>query len=214
MRTAVGEPMNVLDIELMLATLVPPFSRDGWIFEIKYDGYRLLIAKRGSSIELVTRNRVLANEWFPEIVSSIAAMKGDFILDTEICAIGEDGWPDFELMKKLARPRRKAAANFQVYAFDVISIGKRDVRPTPLLARKAQLQKLLSDAPPRLHYVQHVERLGKQFYDEVVNMGLEGVVGKRADAAYVGGRSRDWLKSKPAGLHDGWKRTRRPGDRA
>ena len=74
------------------------------------------------------------------------------------------------------------------------------------MERKARLKKLLPNEHPRLRYVDYIEKQGEPMYRHAVQIGLEGVVGKRADSQYIGGRRREWLKSKPAGFHDGWER--------
>ena len=81
--------MDLAAIELMLATDHPPFSRDGWIFEIKYDGYRVLANKQ----QLLTRNKKDATSWYCEVVQALQTLRGDFILDGEVCLLDERGLP-------------------------------------------------------------------------------------------------------------------------
>ena len=82
-------------IELMLATNSPPFSRKGWIFELKYDGYRILASKT----QLMTRNHKDATKWYPEILAALKKLQGDLIMDGEACLLDEKGIPHFEGMR-------------------------------------------------------------------------------------------------------------------
>lgn len=82
----------------------------------------------------------------------------------------------------------------------------RDLRQLPLLKRKERLHKLIPQQTPRLQYVSYIMTRGEDLFREAVAMGMEGVIGKRAESSYKGGRSKDWLKMKRAGYHDGWNR--------
>ena len=94
--------MDLNAIDLMLATNHPPFSRAGWIFEFKYDGYRVLASKD----QLVTRNKKDATSWYPEIVQALQKVRGSFILDGEVCLLDENGIPKFEEMRGRAVRKR------------------------------------------------------------------------------------------------------------
>ena len=169
----------------------------------------MLVHKQGQKLELITRNRKLANNWFPELTEPLQKVKGNFLIDSEICVLDPNGKPDFERMRLIARPTRRQLENIQIFAFDLIMLNQKDLRALPLIERKSKLQKLLTNAPPRINYVQHIEEKGVWLYDQIVkHHGLEGIVAKRASAPYIGARSRDWLKIKLAGLHDGWNRRR------
>jgi bifunctional non-homologous end joining protein LigD len=190
-------------IELMLASNHPPFTRDGWIFEFKYDGYRVLASKD----ELLTRNKKDATSWYPEVLSSLQKLRSSFVIDGEVCLLDERGIPNFEEMRGRAIRRRGAAVTF--FAFDLLFANGRDLRVLPLLKRKDRLRKLLEKETAQLRYVDYISSAGEAMFEYAVKIGLEGVVGKRADSPYVGGRSKDWLKFKPAGYHDGWERPTR-----
>jgi ATP dependent DNA ligase domain len=87
--------MDLRSIELMLATNAKPFSREGWIFEFKYDGYRVLATKE----QLLTPNRKDATTWYPEIVQALGKLRGSFVIDGEVCLVDADGIPNFEAMR-------------------------------------------------------------------------------------------------------------------
>ena len=178
------------------------FSRAGWIFEFKYDGYRALASKH----QLLTRNKKEATTWYSEIVQALHKVRGSFIIDGEVCLLDEHGIPNFEDMR--SRAVRKRGDLVTYFAFDLLFLNGHDLRSLPLLERKARLRELISDTP-RLRYVDYIETQGEAMYKHAVQIGLEGVIGKKADSQYIGGRRREWLKSKPAGFHDGWERPTR-----
>jgi len=184
----------------MLATNHHAFSREGWIFEFKWDGYRVLSSKT----ELVTRNKKDATGWYPEITAALSKLRGNFVIDGEVCLLDERGRPRFEDMR--SRLRRSSHEPVNYFAFDLLFHNGRDLRGLPLLERKARLRKLMPRDHSRLAYVDHIETEGEFLFKHAVKAGMEGVMAKRADSTYVSGRSTLWLKAKRAGYHDGWER--------
>jgi bifunctional non-homologous end joining protein LigD len=91
---------TICSIELMLATNHHAFSREGWIFELKWDGYRLLASKD----QLLTRNKKDATTWYPEILAELRTIRGTFVLDGEVCLLDDQGMPNFETAAARARP--------------------------------------------------------------------------------------------------------------
>ena len=186
----------------MLAERAPqPFSAQGWIFELKYDGYRMIAAAGAAGGALYTRNGRPASAQFPEIVRALAALPVDSaVLDGEIVASDAEGRPSFQRLQQRARLSRadeiaRAAVEIpvQLQVFDLLGFGDRDLRDLPLLRRKAFLQRLL---PPlgAVRYAEHFAERGEDVYAQVEALGLEGVVAKRADAPYRSGRSPLWKK--------------------
>jgi bifunctional non-homologous end joining protein LigD len=177
------------------------FSRAGWLFEPKLDGYRVLAARKGSEARLLTRNANDCSDAFPEITRAVAALPYDrVVLDGEVVALDDRGVPSFQRLQsraRLSRPIdiRHATVECPVtyYAFDLLGFEDFDLRPLPLTARKSVLQRVL---PPvgALRYLEHVEEEGEALYHEAERLGLEGVVGKKATAPYKAGRSAVWLK--------------------
>ncbi|HUB05688.1 MAG TPA: DNA ligase D [Myxococcales bacterium] len=197
-------------IEPMLAeTGERPFSRPGWIFELKLDGFRALAVREGETVKLVYRRGLDASATYPEVVQALRALPfPSFVLDGELTVLDAQGKPSFQGLQKRAQLSRRTDIERMAielpttyFAFDLLAFGGRDLRPLPLLERKRLLKQLLPAAGP-LRYVDHVEEKGAELYAEVTARGLEGVVAKRADAPYRAGRSRDWIK---------W-RTERTGD--
>ena len=192
----------ITDVDLMLAeTRERPFSREGWVFELKYDGYRLLAARERGDGKLLTRRGNDATVTFPEIARAVQALPYDgLILDGEVVALDDGGRPSFDRLQKrgrLTRPLeiRNAAVEYPVtfFAFDLLALEGHDLRPLPLVERKALLKDVLP-AAGALRYSDHVEAQGEQFYAELLKMRLEGMVAKKADAPYRGGRSANWVK--------------------
>ncbi|MGH7312209.1 MAG: DNA ligase D [Candidatus Rokuibacteriota bacterium] len=189
---------------VMLATLVDrPFSGPGWLFEPKYDGVRLLAFRDGARVELSMRSGQEVTERYPELVAALRALPLErFLIDGEIVAVDGDGRPSFQRLQArmgLTRPadveRARALVPVSGVFFDVLALDGRDLRALPLSERKACLALLL---PPRgvLSYGEHVPEHGEGFFQACCAQRLEGVVAKKADSRYVGGRSRDWLKIK------------------
>ncbi|MET0987998.1 MAG: hypothetical protein ABW034_21575 [Steroidobacteraceae bacterium] len=129
-------------------------------------------------------------------------LRGSFILDGELCVLKTTALPGFESMH--SRTTRRSGAPVTYFAFDLLWQNGRDLRQLPLLdARRG----CTISSRGRLHacqYVGYIETEGEAMFKQAVAMGMEGIVGKLADSPYKGGRSRDWLKVKRAGYHDGW----------
>ena len=191
-------------VDVMLAEPASEaFTRDDWVFELKMDGYRLLASKVRGDVLLLTRNGNDYTAVFPEVVRALKALPlDDFIIDGEVVVLDQQGRPSFSLLQRRGRLSSpieirhatvELAATF--YAFDFIGYESFDLRPLPLVERKA----LLLEAFPKFGVVRtldHISREGERFLEEVDALGLEGIIAKKADAPYRGGRSDKWLKMK------------------
>jgi bifunctional non-homologous end joining protein LigD len=184
-------PTSVLP---MLATKVgAPFSRAGWLFEPKWDGYRAICFFRDGQVRFVSRNQRDLSRRFPElqvIAKSIKASSA--IIDGEIVAIDEDGAQCFE---QLQNHRRDC---FIIYfGFDLLFLNGESLTEMPLLERKAKLKRILPKSlAGRVRFTDHVVDRGLDLFAALEAQQLEGMVAKRADSLYVSGRSKDWLKIK------------------
>src|SRR6266540_3638608 len=194
--------VRVADTQLMLAeTREEPFSKAGWMFELKLDGYRLRAARENGAAKLVSRKGHDMTAAFPEIARAVTALPYEgLILDGEIVVLDDAGHPSFNRLQNRARlsglPLIKRAAvetPATFYVFDLLAFEGYDVRPLPLEQRKAVLAKLLPRAGA-LRYSEHFETKGEDLYEHVVRLGLEGIMAKKADSVYRGGRSEHWLK--------------------
>ncbi|MFQ5889166.1 MAG: DNA ligase D [Gemmatimonadota bacterium] len=189
-------------VKLMLAeSRERPFSRPGWLFELKFDGYRMLGAASDDAACLITRNGNDATPTFPRLAAALAALPvSDVVLDGEVVMHDEEGLPSFQRLQQRARLNRaveiERAALLQpavFYAFDLLSLLGHDLRSLPLSERKALLREVLPPVGP-IRYVEHFAERGEELFARVRAMGLEGVVGKKADSPYRGRRSSHWLK--------------------
>ena len=179
------------------------FTRDGWLFELKLDGYRIIASKWAGEALLLTRNGNDFTHVFPEIARAVAALPLEsFILDGEVVALDADGKPSFARLQRRGTLHShaeilKAAAELPVtfYAFDLIALDDNDVRPLPLSERKRLLRAVIP-TPGVVRVLDHIEREGEAFLAQVTAIGLEGIIAKKADAPYRSGRTADCLKIK------------------
>lgn len=188
----------------MLATLdTRPFSHKDWVFEIKYDGVRVLAERRGETVALYGRNGQSFAERYPDLVADLRALAIDqFVIDGEIVALDERGKPSFGRLQArmgLTKPRDIERAMSQVpvvgYFFDCLALLGHDLRRLPLLQRKESLRMFVPLLGP-VRYGDHVSVEGEAFYEAASEQRLEGILAKKAASAYGGGRSRDWIKIK------------------
>jgi bifunctional non-homologous end joining protein LigD len=185
----------------MLATPGKPFDGKDWLFELKYDGYRIMIDKDEHGLTLRSRNGHDLTRRFPEIARSAGRIPPDtFVMDGELVVLNERGVPDFSLLQQRAR----AVSELEVarlaielpctyFAFDLLALGDRDIREAPLEKRKKLLQKLVPELGA-IRFSEHVADIGKATFHSAGELGLEGVVAKRRDSPYRSGRSNDWIK--------------------
>jgi bifunctional non-homologous end joining protein LigD len=170
---------------------------DGWLFEMKYDGYRALAAVAADQVRIYTRN---GHDWsrkeFAFLVPPLSQLtQGTPLIDGEICAIDADGRSNFTLLKNSLDGKTPIV----FFAFDLLEQDGEDIAALPQIERKARLEALLADQPEGspVHYSQHVIGNGQQVFDAMRAGGFEGVVAKSAVARYYGGdRSTAWLKVK------------------
>lgn len=181
-----------------------PLGKPGWLYEIKFDGYRLVAGVSDGQVELRTRNGADATKWFPEIVTGLKALKGGpHILDGEVCVLDDVGRSDFNRLQDRARRRKwyEGADPVVFCAFDLLAQHGKPLIGLPVEVRKQRLAALLTPAPACVLYVGHFDAAhGQQLYDTAKQLKLEGLVAKRAGSLYLPGeRSADWVKCKVPG---------------
>lgn len=181
-------------VKPMLATLVDePFSRDGWLFEIKWDGFRAIGSKKGGRIDLYSRAGTDFVQKFPPVVEALHGLKHDVILDGEVVVVDEHGAPHFEWLQNWHRDQHGA---LQYCIFDILWINGHDIRTMPLEQRKQVLKNTLPKNDV-LIFSDDVISDGLKLFKEMQRRGLEGMVAKRADSPYREDiRGQDWLKIK------------------
>jgi bifunctional non-homologous end joining protein LigD len=183
----------------------PPFGQPGWIYELKFDGYRMMAGVDGGQVQLATRNGADCTRWFPEVAQGLAQLPGGpHVIDGEVCVLDERGVSNFNRLQHRARRRCfYPECDAVVFcAFDLLAIDGHSIIGLPLVTRKQRLADLLSPAPPSVLYVGHFEaEHGRVLFDQAVHqLGLEGLVAKRAVSCYrPGERSPDWVKVKRKG---------------
>src|ERR1700677_1709977 len=181
-------------------TLDRPPSGDGWVHEIKFDGYRIQARVLDSQVSLKTRKGLDWTARFQAIATSAGKLP-NWIIDGEVCPLDENGAPDFAALQS-ALPEGKTDA-LVYFALDLLFEGGEDLRSLPLISRKARLRQLLSDAEEdSLRFVEHFDEGGEAVLRSACRLSLEGIVSKRANAIYESGRTATWAKSKCRAGHE------------
>lgn len=177
-------------VQPMLATLVEgPFHRDGWCYEEKYDGYRILAYKEGRAVSLISRGGRDRSVDFPGVAATLAAAPAaTCLLDGEVAAFDRRLVSRFQLLQQGGGPLVYAA-------FDCLYLDGRDLRAAPLRERRQALEPIVADLPGVL-LSRRLGPDGLAAYRLAARKGFEGLVAKDSAAPYVEGRSRLWLKIK------------------
>ena len=179
-------------VEPMKAVLTDErFSDPDWVFERKLDGIRCVAIKDGRRVRLLSRNHLSLDARFPEVVAALQADPATrLVLDGEVVAFDGAATSFAALQQRGERP-----VPVFLYAFDLLHLAGQDTTALPLRARKTLLRGAVASGGP-LRIAQHRNAEGEALYREACRKGWEGLIAKRADAPYVHGRSRDWLKLK------------------
>lgn len=168
---------------------------DGWLHEIKWDGYRLLADVCDGVVSLRSRGGLNWTDEFPEVVQAIQRLPvRDLRLDGELVVLDAQGRSDFTALQKVIDGTARQPLRYVV--FDMPGIAGVDIRRAPLLDRKALIKALLGDTPGTLAYSDHVRDHGPAVFAASGEAGFEGIVSKRVDAPYVNARSPSWVKVK------------------
>jgi bifunctional non-homologous end joining protein LigD len=227
---ALGAPQKAVDprsVSFMLAeTADAPFTSKDWIFELKFDGYRVLASRsRDGQPLLLSRNGHDMTATFPDVARPLRALPYEgVVLDAELVVFDADGKPSFESLQKRSQIRRRidiehATITLPVtlQTFDLLAFEGFDLRALPLVERKRLLGMLVPKIGP-VRYTDHIAEVGEAMYAKVQEMGLEGIMGKEAASTYRGGRSAKWQKipteregdfvivgfTRPKGARDGF----------
>ena len=180
--------------EPQLATLVDEVpTGSSWIHEIKYDGYRLLLAVGEGAATAWTRNGKDWSDKFKPLVKAAARLPAGCLIDGEAVALDEDGRPSFQLLQSTLKGGN---ANLAFYAFDLLVDRGEDIRKLPNIERKERLAALLQAVSPPILYGDHIIGRGEEMFEAVCKQGGEGIISKKASAPYSGTRTRNWLKIK------------------
>jgi len=161
----------------------------------------VLAVRDGEDAKMISRRGNELLHWFPEIAAELLELP-DIVIDGELVMLDSTGKTEFHKLRgrcAIRDPNRIAAAAkaspAAIFAFDVLELEGKDIRPQPLLKRKALLQRLLKNSR-RICYCQHVGELGERRFQKAEELGLEGIIAKKADSPYRRGRTPNWVKIK------------------
>jgi bifunctional non-homologous end joining protein LigD len=182
-------------LQPMLATLVDaPFDSRDWVFETKWDGFRVVAEIEKRRVTLYSRNGRIVSDRYMPVAKALEKLGQDAVIDGELVALDARGISRFQLLQNALR----VAADLRYCVFDIMFLGGRDLRDLPLVERKERLRAVLPK-DRLLSYSQHHPEHGKRLFKQAQQRGLEGIVAKRAGSGYLSGvRSKDWLKIKTA----------------
>jgi len=178
----------------MLATLVnEPFDKAGWLYEVKWDGYRAVALINDGKVELKSRNDKSFNEKFYPVTEALGKIKKSAVLDGEIVVLDENGKSDFSMLQNW---RSEADGELYYYVFDILWLDGKELIALPLSERKKILQKTIQENG-LIRISQSFEESGIKFFETAKKMGLEGIIAKKGDSTYLPGlRTQEWLKIK------------------
>ncbi len=185
-------------LQPQLATLVddPPADADAWLYEIKFDGYRMLARVDAATLRFYTRQ---GNDWTAKLrgladaMAALALPPGWY--DGEIVVLGANGIPDFQALQNAFESSRSDDIVYDL--FDIPYFAGYDLRAVPLRERREALQAMLAATPSqRIRFSEVFDAPPRDIVASACRMGLEGIVGKRRDSGYVSRRSADWIKLK------------------
>jgi bifunctional non-homologous end joining protein LigD len=182
------------DVKPMLATLVDkPIEEEDWLYEVKWDGFRAIAYLEKGKVELRSRNNKSFNDKFYPVFNSLKNWDINTVVDGEILVLNEKGFPDFEALQTW---RSEADGHLVFYLFDILWLEGFDLMQVPLHERKQLIQKIVpNDAIIKNSEVLEVS--GAEFFKLADQMGLEGIIAKKANSTYTPDlRSKEWLKIK------------------
>jgi bifunctional non-homologous end joining protein LigD len=182
------------DIKPMLATLVDePFDDEGWLYEVKWDGYRAISYLKGGEIDIRSRNNKDFNKKFYPVFQALQQWGIDAVVDGEIIVVNEKGEPDFNALQEW---RSEADGQLIYYIFDVLWLSGFDLMNVPLKERKNILQQIIPSGGI-IRLSENFDITGKEFFSQADKLGLEGIMAKKAEGIYTPDlRSKEWLKVK------------------
>ncbi|MFD0749155.1 DNA ligase D [Mucilaginibacter calamicampi] len=183
------------NVKPMKATLVDaPFDEPGWLFEVKWDGYRAIaILDKKDGVQLISRNNLPFEKYYP-INQGLATWKMNAVLDGELLVLNDKGISDFGAMQNW---RSEADGNLVFYIFDILWYEGKNLMGLPLAERQAVLQSILPSDNDHIRQSKIFDANGIDFFSAAERMGLEGIIAKKANSVYTSDlRSKEWLKIK------------------
>ncbi|MCM4161635.1 DNA ligase D [Antarcticibacterium flavum] len=181
-------------IKPMLATATKKIFNDPeWIYELKWDGYRMIASVKDGNVELWSRNGISFNTKFPRLLRDLEQLEHNVVLDGEVVVVDKKGIPDFQ---KLQNYDETTLGELRFYVFDMLFLNGHSMLELPLVERKSLIKEVIEDTY-HTFYCDHLEGMGSAFFKRAIDSGMEGVIAKKADSTYTPGyRSENWLKIK------------------
>lgn len=188
-------PFKSTDVQLAkLADIIP--KGDNWLYEVKYDGYRILAFVEANQAKLFTRNGNNFTNKFLSVASSLCDLVKNraMVFDGEMVITDENGRSDFQALQNYMKNPKDKTLTYII--FDLLALDGIDLRNRHLIDRKKMLESVLNDSPENLYYSQHVIGNGEESFSAACKLNLEGIIGKKIDSIYSGTRNGDWIKLK------------------
>lgn len=188
-------PFCVTDVQLAKLVNKAP-DGDDWLYELKYDGFRIVAFMEGNSVRLITRNGNDYTKRFYDIASSLIDWSAGraMILDGEMAITDASGKTDFHSLQSYMKNSK--TQNLTYIIFDLLALDGEDFRQYRLIERKEILETLMENAPKNLYYSRYVRGNAKESFVVACEAGMEGIIGKKVDSIYSGTRNGDWIKLK------------------
>lgn len=186
----VKNPFSHFSVQLAKLEDKLPNEKD-YLYEIKYDGYRIIAVIENNKVDLFTRNHIQVNMDYPKIKESLLTFFSgkSLILDGEIVVFDKNGKSNFQLLQN-----KNASPTYMV--FDILAYAGNDLRNEPLLKRKEILKQIFQNSPKNIQLCQYILQDGKKFLKEAEKAELEGIIAKKINSIYSGTRNGDWIKIK------------------
>ncbi len=184
----------------MLATLTDPFDQEGWLYEIKWDGYRAVALMDKNKFELFSRNTKSFNEKFYPVYNAVKQWGIHAVVDGEIVVLDDHGKPDFGSLQNW---RSESDGELIFYVFDLMWLDGLNLTGIPLVERRKLLQQLLPGKGSIIRMSEAFNSTASDLLAAVAEMGLEGIMAKKLDSLYYPGvRTKEWVKIKSNKRHE------------
>jgi len=193
-KNIIKNPFQKLEVQLAQNKSVAP-ETDEWVYEIKYDGYRIVAFIENNQVRLVTRNNNDYTAHFNDIANSLVSLcKGrSMVFDGEIVITDKEGKTDFQLLQNHIKNTNE---NPTYIIFDLLALDGKDLRKKNLIERKDLLKDILKNPPGNISYSTHTTGNGKEIFLAICRQNFEGIIGKKINSIYSGARNGDWIKLK------------------
>ncbi|CAM4340643.1 DNA ligase D [Gillisia limnaea] len=196
--TKKNTPVKKLDPDEFVKPMLASFSKDifndkSWVYELKWDGYRVMAHIKDSKVQLYSRNGISYNTKFKALAKDLEGVEHDVILDGEVVIVNDDGIPQFQALQNYDET---TSGTLRYYVFDMLFLNGHSMLELTLLERKSLIPDVIENLSYTL-YCDHIEGMGAALYKKAIDAGMEGVVAKKIDSTYSPGyRSDNWLKIK------------------